>query len=104
MITIDNQRQCSRCKEWKQATNEFFGKNKKSSLGLLSHCRNCVCEKTREWCKANPERHKENKRKWKKTEQAREKGRKWYEENRKRIIEKNRKWVKANPELAKEKN
>jgi len=104
MITIDNQKQCTKCKEWKQATNEFFGKKNKSSLGLVSQCRNCVCEKTREWCKANPERHKENKRKWKKTEQAREKGRKWYEENRKRIIEKNRKWVKANPELAKEKN
>jgi len=66
MITIDNQKQCSTCKEWKRATNEFFSNNKRGALGLRSYCKQCDMKRSRKWYKANPERKKESSREWQK--------------------------------------
>jgi len=104
MITIDNQKQCGKCKEFKHATNEFFRNDKSAALGLKSQCRQCECENTRKWQEANLDRHKEKNRKWREAnpEKAKENSRKWYEANGGRAKEYSRKRYEANPEKAKE--
>ena len=106
MITIDNLKQCSMCKEWKPATNEIFGNRKQVALGLNSLCKSCDTKRSRKWRKANPERKKETCRKWREenSERAKESVRKWRKENRERHNESNRKWREANRERAKEYN
>lgn len=93
MITIDNRKQCSTCKEWKTATNECFSNKKSGPLGLHSQCKQCAYKSGRKWREANPERAKGHIREWKKKnpELVKEHSRKWYKENY-------RKWQDANPE------
>ena len=100
MITIDNQKECSICKEWKPATNEFFGNQKKGALGLTSRCRSCENKNSRNWRENNPEKKKELDRKWRENnpEKAKELVRNWRENNSKRMKELQHKWKKANPE------
>lgn len=104
MITIDNKKQCSKCKEWQPATNEFFSNYKSGVLGLNSQCKQCSRKISRKWYEANPERVKETSRKWQKAnpEKAKEKKRKWRNANRERVRENNRKWCEANLERHKE--
>ena len=99
MITIDNQKQCSKCKEWKPATNEFFPNEKFGPLGLRSQCKQCSYKKVRKWREANPERAKESVRKWNQanSERMKESTRKWREENPERYKENVRKWREENP-------
>ena len=42
------QKQCSKCREWKDATDQFFYLKKGSRSGLTSRCRVCVRKKWRE--------------------------------------------------------
>ena len=104
MITIDNLKQCTKCKEWKRATNEFFGSHKTGALGLHSQCRSCVCKRVREWGKANPERKKESELKWRKANPEREKesSRRWYKVNKEQVKESSRKRYEISKEQAKE--
>ena len=106
MITIDNQKQCSKCSEWKQATNEFFSNRKTAPLGLSSRCKRCDSGASHKWREANRERHNEKNRKWREAnrEEHKELSRKWYEANSERKKETNQKWYEANLQRAKENN
>lgn len=64
MITIENQKQCSKCKEWKPATNEFFSNRKIGPLGLKSQCKTCRNSLHIEWQKNNPDKCSVNQRTW----------------------------------------
>lgn len=104
MITIDNQKQCSKCKEWKPATNEFFSIRKAGLFGLNSQCKRCSNEINRKWYEANPERKKETGYKWREAnpERKKENDRKWSQANSQRQKEIARKWNQSNPERVKE--
>ena len=100
MITIDNQKQCGKCKEWMPATNEFFFKNKKSKLGLDWHCKSCSKRNSKKWWVENPGKSKEygRKRAEKNPEREREYARRWRKNNPEQSREKSRKWRKNNLE------
>lgn len=43
----DGTKWCSRCREFKPATSEFFHNNKQNSTGYAYHCKACCAEKSR---------------------------------------------------------
>ena len=104
MITIDNQKQCSTCKEWKPATNNFFANSKTGELGLRAKCKRCTSGWMRKYYEANHEQIKERASKWSKLnpERRKEIDCKWRKQNPEQIKERTRKWRKLNPERYKE--
>lgn len=61
---MDQLKVCSKCRESK--VHSEFVKDKSKKDGLTSKCKVCQRELTRNWYKANSERHKENSRNWRK--------------------------------------
>lgn len=53
---------CSKCKQNKLATSEFFPLHKKTIDGLSSWCRSCNVAYTKEWKNNNKVREKQNRR------------------------------------------
>lgn len=106
MITIDNQKQCNKCKEWKPATNEFFSRSKSCALGLDARCKQCKSANNRKRYEENSEKVKEKNRKWRSEnpKRAKELARKRYEANPEREKERKRKWKEANQWREKETN
>lgn len=82
-------KQCSKCKEWKPETLEFFYYKNKSypEKGFSSECRMCAIKRTKNWIKKNYDYHSEYKKQWNKNK-----------ENNKRQREHYKKWRKENKE------
>lgn len=78
------QKQCSRCKEWKNI-DEFY-KDKSYKSGYRSICKKCVVKKQRQYDNANRDKR-------------REKGRRWYENNKEYASEKSRMYRENNKEI-----
>lgn len=72
-------KQCKKCGELKEA--EDFGKHKSTKDKLDTWCKDCrrayakayyernkekIIKRSRQWAKDNPDKHKENVRKWRK--------------------------------------
>lgn len=104
---------CTKCGEEKLATAEYFHRSKKSKDGLVSQCKICVGKKVKEWAKNNPEKVKENTRRWNERNPGASANRakqwrnnnperykavlkKWYEENREDHLKKNRQRYQKN--------
>lgn len=63
-MNILAQKQCTKCGKWKSLDNFRVMTKKRGYTFSMSHCKQCEREYTRQWEKNNPERHKENKKKW----------------------------------------
>ena len=75
---------CTKCKKEYIATLEFFYKQKKGKDGLLSQCKNCRREYSKKYNEENPEKYKENTKKWQeKNKEYLKEWRKKNKENRK---------------------
>lgn len=96
------QKQCSKCKEFKPATVEFFHRHKGRSDGLYSRCKVCCHAEDKAFREANPEAV----RSWKKAEYQRDKEkiiarvRRWEEENAERKSTRLKEKYWADPEAA----
>lgn len=64
-------KQCSKCKEWKPETLEFFYYKNKSypEKGFSSECRMCAIKRTKNWIKKNYDYHSEYKKQWNKNKE-----------------------------------
>lgn len=49
---------CSRCDEWLPLNKEYFYKNKSAPDGFNPYCKECNKNKTKNWRKDNPDKHK----------------------------------------------
>lgn len=112
------QRTCN-CGKTFPRTPEYWHKAKGNADGLMNICKECNRAKAKQWADSNPEKVKENKKryhqenaehiraktkKWyrENTERARATIKKHYQENKEAYRESNRRWVKANPDKNKE--
>lgn len=115
------QKRCTKCGNTYAATPEKFSRDKSKKDGLHSHCNLCrseaahkrfvnnpdkARENNRKWRINNPKRYREGIRKWreKNTEHYRETNRRWYAEHgkEKQEIERRRRYAKEHPEKARE--
>lgn len=55
-------KRCTKCKEWKQATPDYFYRKGGGRDGLVSWCKICFKEAVRRRYRANPERSRERSR------------------------------------------
>lgn len=62
-------KRCRQCNAEKPLS--AFGKNSSRKDGIHYYCRACLCERSRNWRKANPEKAREGKRRWAKTDKGR---------------------------------
>lgn len=83
------QKKCTKCKTIKGIDKFYADKTRKDHLACW--CKSCSLNKSRDWCKKNPERLRENTNRWKKA-------------NPEKFIESIRKWQKANPECGRKSN
>lgn len=104
---------CSRCGEEKPRTKEYFYRSSTGRDGLYARCKDCQNALTRQWAVDNPDKRRENEKRYRQKPEAREKKykyyvdhknekreyhRNWAQLNRDRILEKQRHWKQANPE------
>lgn len=75
---------CSKCKIPQPPTE--FHRDKYTTSGLKSNCKECSRAASRAWARANKERNAE-------------KARKWREANPERVYEQTRQWHRANPKI-----
>lgn len=76
-------KQCSKCKETKTRTSDFFYRSKKSKDGFQSFCKTCASEYGKKHYQNNKEYHTS-------------KNKKWAKENRERMLELQRNWYREN--------
>lgn len=86
---------CPSCKQNKPATSEYFAVDKRSKIGLRSHCKVCVKNRYN-----SPEKKSEydKKRRAKKRDQILAQKREYYAQNKERILEKDRQFRIQNRE------
>lgn len=91
-------KQCSKC--GKAKTLDEFYLNSQRKDGRDAHCRVCEKEACRKRYAANPEKLRENYRRWRKAnpDAAKESYRQWLDANREEERERRRQWKKDNPE------
>lgn len=84
-------KRCSKCKEVKPATTEYFNKRSDRKSGLMSWCKVCVAK------------HAEGRiLTAEQSERARQQAKKWYDENRERAKKQRKEYRDANPETIRE--
>lgn len=77
---------CTKCRQAKPATTEFFAQqHRRGKTKLVERCKKCANKQTAEWAKRNKERIQANQRRW-------------YEENREHHRQWQREWNARNPE------
>lgn len=113
MNNLVDTKQCTKCKEYKPATSEYFHRAKLGRYGLDSVCKPCKAQYTannrerlsqykREWYAANKERTKERQsqtaRVWREANKERhaQNARAWSEANKNRRAQTNHTWLEAN--------
>ena len=91
---------CTKCKETKPATPEFFYRNSAYKSGLRSHCKDCVIK----YRKNNREKISEANKKYRKSnlEKIKQSKKEYREANPEKIKELKKKWAQANPEKDRE--
>lgn len=112
-------KKCPKCNQYKEIIE--FRNDKSTKDGLSCHCKKCKDAETIKWCKNNPEKSREIKRRWYKNnkQQARESNKRWRKKVPEKIKEWNRRakarnpaenyklsrlWLKEHPERVKEYN
>jgi 5-methylcytosine-specific restriction endonuclease McrA len=95
---------CTKCKETKPATLEFFHKNPKGKFGLRGDCKLCVEKRQRRYRTENQEiiSEKEKKYRLENKEKIAERKKKYYLENKERIDERIREYRLENLEIVNE--
>lgn len=93
-------KKCTKCRESKPATTEYFSRHKTGKYGINSRCKACESERGRAYREANRKRERERMRAWRvaNPERAAEMARAWHAANRERELERQRAWAKANPD------
>jgi 5-methylcytosine-specific restriction endonuclease McrA len=91
---------CTKCKETKPATTEFFYRNSAYKSGFKSWCKDCVNKQYQ----ANHEKNAQRKLKYRRDnpEKVSQIDRKYRENNREKVIQAKKKWAQNNPERLKE--
>lgn len=84
-------KRCIECKQEFPATLKYFYKRQGAKDGLRNNCKSCQRDKSSNWKKANPEKHKELLAAWRKANPGRQK-------------ELHAAWKKANPDRLREIN
>jgi hypothetical protein len=94
-----NTKKCRQCGDIFPATLEYFYAKKSGRYGLTGRCRHCLCLKTREWVKNNPERKKQQDKDYaaKHPERMAETKRRWVENNPEKKLKASRDYRKRNP-------
>lgn len=117
-MTDCTSKQCTKCKEWKLATNEYFRKRSDSKDGLAHECKACGNARWKVWHSNNVQKHRDNAKKWRldNPEKHSEHVNTWWRDNRDRKREYNkqyrakhrdqtngysRKYAKRNPHIRK---
>jgi len=90
---------CSKCKQEKPATREYFYK---WANGITPRCQECIKEDIRQYRKANPEKKKAENKRWR--EANPEYTEQYYKANREIERERNKRWRNTNPEIVRERN
>lgn len=91
-------KQCRKCGIIK--SREEFTSNKKLKDGMGSYCKKCASKNVGISIKKNPEKRRENNKKWKakNPEKVKEYSKKYISENKERIYANNKKWLENNKE------
>jgi hypothetical protein len=76
----DALRQCTKCLQEKPLT--AFYQDQSRSDGYAKQCKECKCSKVKEYCQDNPEKRRQDKLAWKKTEKGKECDKRYYDNNR----------------------
>ncbi len=86
---------CSKCKQDKP--EDAFYKDKRTSTGIKTQCKECILSKNQEWNKQNKQRKQEINKLWSKnnSERLNKKAREWYRENK----EARQKYIADNREI-----
>jgi hypothetical protein len=95
-------KKCPCCNEIK-GLSEFY-KNKKSNLGVTSHCKKCLCERSKKYANDHQEQKRKSDKEWRiiNREHKARVERERYHKNPEKQIQNAKKWKASNPEKTKE--
>jgi 5-methylcytosine-specific restriction endonuclease McrA len=96
-MTDCTSKQCTKCKEWKPATLEYFNKHGKR---LRSQCKACSHKIHGDWQKTNPEKVYENNKRWRMAnlDKRREQDKRYRESHPKKMYEAQKRYRETHPE------
>jgi hypothetical protein len=97
---INNKKQCSKCKEWKDITN--FWKDKRVRTGLKACCKICHYKMNRKWQIKNKHKMREYQKIYK--EKHPEKQKEYYQKHKDKRLLKNKIWREKNKDEIKKKS
>lgn len=118
-MNIVTEKQCSKCKEWKDKSE--FAKNRSKKDGYATECKVCAYQHKKKWADENPQKVREYDHKWdiENPEKLKTQRQRWYtklmairgEKEKERLrqyryshpekaTERTRKWRQANPDKA----
>lgn len=100
---VNNIKQCSKCKEFKPCTIEFFAPCKTRKADFNSWCRMCYREQSRAWRLNNKERHRYSVKVWQKkhVENRKKIAKTYYTKHKEKILAYFRKRYKTDSEKVK---
>lgn len=89
---------CSKCKEEKPLTKEFYHKDKRSENGFRSDCKKCANERKKVYYKTNKERVLERNKKYRvgNKELMSEINKRYYKENKEQLLESQKEYYAEN--------
>lgn len=98
-------KECSKCGTVYPATDEYFGRTKKSCDGLKKTCKVCISKYNKEYQIKNREKLVSNMKEYRENnkEQFKEMKRKYNEKNREKVAERSKKYKEKNKENLREK-
>jgi 5-methylcytosine-specific restriction endonuclease McrA len=99
MFILNDKKQCSKCKEWKQSS-EFYKHKRKNGYVLEAQCKVCMRKQLNSNRAKNPTSHRKSSQKWYENNKGKVKDyfKSWYAENKERVFEATKRYVEKHPE------
>ena len=98
-FTIDNSKTCTKCRQTKPRTNEFFYKSKRSPDGLRPDCAECGRARSKIYSREHAEQNRARVKAWRTNDPIKAKKMKadYYQRNKEVISKKRKERYKQNP-------
>ena len=93
-------KKCSKCGRWLVASTDNFHRHKGCKYGLLSKCKECKSNQSKQYRETNREKIVENHKQYYESNRGKiaEYHKQWYRDNKNRKAEYHKQWYKDNKE------